>query len=414
MTAGIDDHTAAARSPSLRPGTPAEVFLAFLRLGLTSFGGPVAHLGYFHRELVQRRGWLREESYAQLLALCQFLPGPASSQLGFALGMLRAGWPGALAAFVGFTTPSALLMGGFAALLPRLEGRYPQAAVHGLKLLAVAVVAQGLLAMARRLTPDAPRALVAAAVAALVAVSGSGAVQLVAIVLGGVLGWLVCRSEEGMAGRSFAVGYGPRAGVGLLALFGVLLVGALAMPPLGHERSLVAAAGAFYCAGALVFGGGHVVLPLLQQAVVRPGGISSGDFLAGYGAAQALPGPLFAFAAFLGARLGVGAGAYGAFGALLAVLAIFLPGLLLVAGALPLWQTVASHRGFVRAVAGVNAAVVGLLAAALYSPVWTSAVLAPADFATALVAFTLLVAARSSVLWTLVWCVGVSLLRTLL
>jgi chromate transporter len=399
-----------AHAPRTRPGTAGEVFGAFLWLGLTSFGGPLAHLGYFHRELIARRGWQKEEAYAQLLALCQLLPGPASSQLGFALGMLRAGWPGALAAFVGFTAPSALLMWAFAQLLPRLGGRYAHAAVHGLALLAVAVVAQGVTGMARRLAADAPRALIGAGAATLVTVVHLPSVQLAAITAGALLGWLLCRDTDQVAAAPFEVRYGPQSGALLVLLFALLLAGAIAAPAL-CAASWLAVAGAFYRAGALVFGGGHVVLPLLQDAVVSPGWVSSGDFLAGYGAAQALPGPLFSFAAFLGARLATPPS--GVLGSLLALAGIFLPGLLLIAGSLPLWQAVASHRRALRALAGINAAVVGLLAAALYFPLWTSAVKAPADFATVLIAFVLLVATRLPVLATLLLCVVAALLAAL-
>jgi chromate transporter len=392
-----------------REGSPAEVFAAFLKLGLTSFGGPIAHLGYFHRELVERRRWLDEAQYAQLVALCQFLPGPASSQLGFALGLVRAGWLGGFAAFVAFTVPSALLLFAFAHLLPYLEQPYGQAAIHGLKLVAVAVVAQGLLMMARRLTPDAPRALIAALCGALVAVSGSGAIQLFVVVLGTALGLAFCRNVPSDSATSFRLRYGPRRGAALLGAFSLLLVAAIAAGRVNGHAPLTAVAAAFYRAGALVFGGGHVVLPLLQQAVVAPGWVSTNDFLAGYGAAQAVPGPMFSIAAFLGDRLSGGEG--GIAGAAVALLSIFLPGLLLVSGALPLWRSIAGHTISSSALAGVNAAVVGLLAAALYSPVWTGAVLSPADFATTLVSFVLLVATRTSVLVVLAWCVLASLIR---
>jgi len=384
------------------------VFTAFLKLGLTSFGGPIAHLGYYQRELIERRRWLDEDRYAQLVALCQLLPGPASSQTGFALGLIRAGWPGAIAAFVGFTLPSALLLFAFAMFLPMLEGPIGEAAIHGLKLVAVAVVAQGVLVMARRLTPDVPRALIAAVSAALVLIADTALAQLLVVVLGGAFGFIwLRRSAASLPTGSFDLRYGARAGSLLLILFAVLLALALAVPT--SNSSLWSAATAFYRSGALVFGGGHVVLPLLEEAVVAPGWVSTDDFLAGYGAAQAVPGPLFAVAAFLGARMGGGEG--GVIAATVALLSIFLPGLLLVAGSLPFWRALASRKSAVSAIHGINAAVVGLLAAALYDPLWTSAVFTPFDFAIALVAFVVLAATRISVLVVLVGCVLASLAR---
>ncbi len=391
-----------------RAGSAGEVFAVFLRLGLTSFGGPIAHLGYYHRELVERRRWVDEAQYGQLLALCQFLPGPASSQLGFVLGLIRAGWPGALAAFTAFTLPSALLLFAFAGATTYLSGPSGQAVVHGLKLVAVAVVADGVRRMARQLTPDAPRALLAAAAAAIAVASDTAVVQLAIVAAGALLGPWVCRSVSAGAGAPIPLGTGRRTGAVLLAVFGLLLVLALVAvesdwPP------LVQVAAAFYRAGALVFGGGHVVLPLLQEAVVEPGWVGGEDFLVGYGAAQAVPGPMFSIAAFLGARLEGAPG--GAIGALVSLLAILLPGLMLAAGVLPWWSSLAGRPGAARAMAGVNAAVVGLLGAALYDPVWTSAVLDPWDFATALIGFTLLAATRTSTLLVVAWCVGASLLR---
>jgi chromate transporter len=391
-------------------GTVAEVFTAFLKLGLTSFGGPIAHLGYFHRELIERRRWMNDASYGELIALCQFLPGPASSQVGFALGWIRAGWMGAVAAFVAFTLPSALLLIGFARALPALENAYGQAIIHGLKLVAVAVVAQGLVAMARRLTPDAPRALIAAAAGALVVTSGVAFAQLLVVALGAVSGLMFCRHVTAASGGTFNVRLSVRGGVILVAVFALLLL--LAFAARHAELPLASVAGAFYRAGALVFGGGHVVLPLLADAVVTPGWISKDEFLAGYGAAQAVPGPLFSISAFLGARIEGGEG--GLPGAVIALVALFLPGLLLVIGALPLWRTLARRRDAASALAGINAAVVGLLAAAFYDPVWTSAVVAPADFAIALIAFAALAATRVSVLIVVLWCVGASVARLML
>jgi chromate transporter len=381
-------------------GTVGEVFRAFLKLGLTSFGGPVAHLGYFRREFVERRKWVGESQFAQLLALCQFLPGPASSQLGFSLGLLRAGWAGGLAAFAGFTLPSAALLFGFAIAMPHMAGGAGEAAMHGLKLVALAVVAQGVWGMARRLCPDAVRMAIAAVAAGAIVLAERAWMQLVVVAVGALAGLAWCRGVESLHGVAIVPRHRVRSGWGLLALFVLLLAGL----SFGERGSgLLAVAAGFYRAGALVFGGGHVVLPLLQETVVRPGWISSGDFMAGYGAAQAVPGPMFSLAAYLGARLPGSQG--GLPGATVALAMIFLPGLLLVAGVLPLWSNVASRPSAARAIAGVNAAVVGLLAAALYNPVWTSAVREPVDVAIGLVGFAQLVAWRLSPLWVVAWCV---------
>ena len=385
-----------------RRGTPAEVFAAFLKLGLTSFGGPIAHIGYFRRELVERRQWVDETEFARVLALCQFLPGPASSQLGFSLGLLRAGWLGAFAAFFAFTLPSALLLFAFAQVVPLLSGNVGQAAIHGLKLVAVAVVAHGVLGMARALCPDAPRATIAAVAAAAILVAGHAWTQVLVVVLGALAGLVACRGvRPPAADATVRLPYGLRAGTALLAAFALLLFG---LPLAARALDGVAAVfEAFYRAGALVFGGGHVVLPLLRESVVAPGWIPESDFLAGYGAAQAVPGPLFTLSAYLGARLANAQG--GALGACVALVAIFLPGFLLVAGALPWWRSIGHAPAAARAVAGVNAAVVGLLGAALYDPVWTSAVRAPLDVAIAVIGFTLLAAWRASPIVVVAWCV---------
>jgi chromate transporter len=387
-------------------GSAAEVFAAFLKLGLTSFGGPIAHLGYFRRELVERRKWVDESHFAQLLALCQFLPGPASSKLGFSLGLLRAGWGGALAAFVGFTLPSAILLFAFAALLPYFSGTAGSAAIHGLKLVALAVVAQGVLGMIRNLCPDAPRMTIAALGAVVILVAGHTWVQILVVLLGAVAGLVWCREVKPVAAAGLHLRYGATLGWTLLAVFAVLLIG---LPLAAQDmEGLVAVAAAFYRAGALVFGGGHVVLPLLSEAVVTPGWISADEFMAGYGAAQAVPGPMFTLAAYLGARLQGGEG--GLLGASVALGAIFLPGFLLIAGVLPLWRNIAGRPNAARAVAGVNAAVVGLLGAALYDPVWVSAVRGAADVAISLVGFTLLMAWRVSALFVVAWCVAASVI----
>ena len=345
-----------------------EVFAIFLRLGLTSFGGPVAHLAYFRSEFVERRRWLDEQSYAAILAFCQFLPGPASSQVAMALGRMRAGAGGLTAAFMAFTLPSALLMALFALFLDGIGDAASAPWVHGLKLAAAAIVAQALWLMAKSLTPDGTRRVLAVIAAALALLLPGVTGQVSVIVLGGVAGALLLKPDGVAASAARA----PRHAPWLLAGFFALL---LLLPLLAFVHRDLALFDIFYRTGALVFGGGHVVLPLLKEALVTPGWIGESDFLAGYGAAQAMPGPLFSFAAFLGMKIA------GWPGALLCLFAIDLPSLLLVAGGWPLWQAVSHRRGLRAALLGVNAAVVGLLAAALYDPVITGAVGAPADIA---------------------------------
>ena len=373
-------------------GTPGEVFRAFLKLGLTSFGGPVAHLGYFRDELVVRRGWLDEAAYADLVALCQFLPGPASSQVGFALGLLRGGPLGALAAWCAFTLPSAMLLVLFAALGSALAGPGSVALLHGLKLVAVAIVAQAVWGMAHTLASDRSRAGIAlAAVLAVVFVPGALG-QVLGLMAGGLAGLWLCRDAVALPASPLTVPVSRPVGLVALALFGMLLFGLplLAAATGAHAAALAAA---FYRAGALVFGGGHVVLPLLQTAVVPSGWISADSFLAGYGAAQAVPGPLFTVAAYLGAAMTPTP--HGLMGAALCLVAIFLPGLLFVIGALPFWDLLRTRSQAQAAMRGTNAAVVGILAAALYDPVWVSGVLTPRDFATALAGFLLLTVWRT-------------------
>ena len=367
-----------------------EVFFAFLKLGLTSFGGPIAHLGYFRSEFVARRGWLSERAFADLVALAQFLPGPASSQTGFAIGLTRAGWLGGLAAWAGFTLPSAILMLAFADGAAGLADLWWGAGLlHGLKLMAVAVIAQAVLGMARSFCADPPRAAIAAAALALVSFVPGSLAQLAAIVGGAVAGLASVRGAAPEAADDFAPHLSRRAAFVALALFLALL--ALSFLPAGE--GLLALAAAFYRSGALVFGGGHVVLPLLRDALVAPGFLSQGAFLAGYGVAQALPGPLFAVAAGFGAL--AGAPPAGLAGGGVALAAIFLPGMLALVAALPFWRALRGETHAQSAMAGINAAVVGLLAAALYNPAFVSAVLGPRDFAVAAAAFALLVAGRA-------------------
>lgn len=371
------------------PATSAwSIFRIFLQLGLTSFGGPIAHLGYYRNEFVLRRGWLDEARYGDLVALCQFLPGPASSQVGFSLGVLRGGGlAGGLAAWLGFTLPSALLMLAFALGAAQFAGPSAAGIVHGLKLVAVAVVAQAVWGMARTLTPDRRRIIIALAAIAIVVLADGPAGQLAAIVVGALAGYLLCRGPVAQPDAQLAMPVSRRAGCVALVLFALLLLGLPLLAALAAYRPLILF-DAFYRSGALVFGGGHVVLPLLQAETVATGWVSNQAFLAGYGLAQALPGPVFAFAAFLGAQAGMTAGASA--GAAIAMLALFLPGLLLVYGTLPFWDSFRRHAAARHAMMGANAAVVGILAAALYHPVWSGAVFDIRDAAIALGGFMLL------------------------
>jgi chromate transporter len=363
----------------------AEIYLAFLKLGLTSFGGPIAHIGYFRDEFVQRRRWLDEAGFADLLALCQFLPGPASSQVGFSLGVLRGGLAGGLAAWAGFTLPSALLLLAAGLGAAALGGPVAHGVLHGLKLVAVVVVAQAVFGMARTLTPDRPRAAIALAAIGLALIPGGALGQVAAIAMGGLVGFFACRAEAPPLAGHLAFPVARRAAAASLALFAGLLVAAPLLASAGQGLALFAA---FYRAGALVFGGGHVVLPLLQAETVAPGWVTPDGFLAGYGLAQAVPGPLFTFSSYLGAV--AGPAPHGVAGAAIALAGIFLPGLLLVYGMLPFWDALRRRALAQAAMRGANAAVVGILAMALYSPVWTSAVLGPRDFALAAAGFTLL------------------------
>jgi chromate transporter len=367
-------------------GAVVEVLAVATRLGLTSFGGPVAHLGYFRQEYVVRRRWLDEPTYADLVALCQFLPGPASSQVGIAIGVQRAGLLGGLAAWLGFTLPSAAALVAFAY---GVRGLGPGDAgwLHGLKVAAVAVVALAVWGMARSLAPDRERASIAlaSAIAALAWPTGVG--QVAVIAAAALVGLRFLPGAAAPAPPASPVPVGRRLGAASLALFAVLLAALPLARQLSPSRAL-AVFDSFYRTGSLVFGGGHVVLPLLQAEVVPPGWVGAEAFVAGYGAAQAVPGPLFTFAAYLGAVMEPGPGGVG--GAALALVAVFLPSFLLVVGALPFWDALRRRAEFQAALRGINAAVVGLLLAALYHPVWTSAIRVPADMALAFAAFGLL------------------------
>lgn len=354
---------------SRRQGSPLEVFLVFLRLGLMSFGGPIAHLGYFRDELVTRRGWLSEQAYGDLVALCQFLPGPASSQAGFALGLMRAGWLGGLAAFLAFTLPSALLLFSLALSAGSLAGPVASGMVHGLKIVAVAIVFQAVWGMARVFCPDPARASIAVAAVAMLAFIPGTFGLTGAIALGGSAGFLLGRGAGVPAGGRIGLPVSPGTGIAALSVFLVLLV---LLPLVSGQSPVLAILDGFYRAGALVFGGGHVVLPLLQAEVVGPGWVSGDAFLSGYGAAQTVPGPLFTFAAYLGALLDPAPNAVA--GALLALLALFLPGFLVLIAVLPFWDRLRALSWAQSVLQGTNAAVVGILGAALYSPVFTSAI----------------------------------------
>lgn len=378
--------------------TPPRILLIFLRLGLTSFGGPTAHVGYYHQEFVSRRRWLGETDFANLLAMSQFLPGATSTQVAVAIGMLRGGVAGGIAAFVGFVLPSAALMIAFAYGLAALGGVDIAGWLAGLKVAAVAVVARAVLTMARTLCPDRARATLAV-VAAIGVLAWPGPLgQLGAIMIGGVIGWRLPSAEgadgddKPAQGAKTVLPGGRGFALVCLALFAALLLGLPVLAQLVPSQTL-AQIDAFYRSGALVFGGGHVMLPLLEAEVVPPGWIAHETFIAGYGAAQALPGPLFTFASFLGVAMAPAAGealSGGVAGGLICLAAIFLPSVLLVFAVLPFWSRLAAYRAMRAAMRGVNAAVVGLLLAALYDPVWTNAIDGPATFALAAAAFAAL------------------------
>jgi chromate transporter len=369
-----------------------QVFQIFLRLGLTSFGGPIAHLGYFRQEFVVKRKWVDEGSYADLVGLCQFLPGPASSQVGFALGISQAGLAGGLAAWCGFTLPSAVLLFAFAAIAASLKGIFAVAAVHGLKIVAVAIVAQAVWGMARTLTPDARRIAMAFGSALIVTALAGSLGQICAILLGGLVGLAVCRDLPGSPGARLSFSISRAVAIASLASFFAILFAGPALSALLGSHAL-AVFNAFYRSGALVFGGGHVVLPLLNDAVVRPGWISTNTFLTGYGAAQAIPGPLFTVSVYLGAMLNGPPNGFA--GACIALAGIFLPGMLILTGMLPFWDQVRKRRNAQAIVRGINAAVVGILAAALYAPLWGSAIGGWRDLALAVGGFLFLTVGKA-------------------
>jgi chromate transporter len=415
--AGSDPASLNDRSSPLLPASPLpghgsawEVFGVALKLGLTSFGGPIAHLGYFREEYVNRRKWLDEQTYADLVGLCQFLPGPASSEVGIAVGITRAGLLGGLAAWLGFTMPSALALIAFGYGVQHLTVA-DAGWIHGLLIVAVAVVAQAVWGMARQFCPDRKRQTMAVLATLVMLTWQTGLAQVLLIVAAALVGWRIIESQETDNTVPLHEPIPRRLGIAALSLFGVLLVGLPILQRIVGGYALALFTG-FYRVGSLVFGGGHVVLPLLQSAVVPPGWVSETQFVAGYGAAQAVPGPLFTFAAYLGTV--AGPSPHGWVGGMIALIGIFLPAFLLVVGVMPFWNAIRVRPGFQSALRGVNAAVVGLLLAALYNPVWTTAIKDRADFGLAVVAFGLLV------LWKLppwmvvvVGAVGGALIRAL-
>ncbi len=372
-----------ANAPKGKLGHLFEVLMVSAKLGFTSFGGPIAHLGYFHDEYIRRRNWMDERSYADLVALCQFLPGPASSQVGIGIGIVRAGLLGGLAAWLGFTLPSVMALVAFAFLLQGFDiGNAGW--IHGLKVVAVAIVAHAILGMGRKLAPDRGRATIAAAAAAAALLWHTAYSQVLIIAAAGLVGLWLYREKSADGGPGLPIAISRTFAIFCLVIFFGLL---LALPLLrgAGGAGWLAMFDSFYRSGALVFGGGHVVLPLLEREVVPTGWVSPEDFLAGYGAAQAVPGPLFTFASYLGAMAG------GFTGAVIATIGIFLPAFLLVLGTLPFWNGLRNSPKIQGALAGINAAVVGILLAALYDPLWTTAILEPMDFALAVMLFVMLV-----------------------
>lgn len=382
-----------------------DVFKTFFFLGCTSFGGPIAHLGYFHTTLVKKKSWVSESQFGQLVAMCQFLPGPASSQLGFALGLIRAGWLGAFAAFIAFTLPSAVVMVVFALLLPQFSIGLGASIISGLKIVAFVVVLDAVISMWQKLCINNVHRVIALIAFVIILFTGQAWSQVLVISLGAILGVCLLTGSPAVKANQINISISKNTALLLLSLFCLLLI----LSFLLSEHTLYESiASAFYRAGSLVFGGGHVILPLIQDAVVAPGWVSEESFLAGYGIAQAIPGPLFTFAAFLGALISTGASPV--LGALIALIFIFLPGLLLIAAVLPFWQGISSRQIAMNAVGGINAAVVGLLLAALYNPVFISGIHSWMDGLIALTGFMLLWVAKLSPLVIVICCVLLSVI----
>lgn len=385
--------------------TTATIFIIFWRLGCISFGGPIAHISYFRHEFVNRLKWLSDHAYADLVALCQFLPGPASSQVGIALGLSKGGIRGAIAAWLGFTLPSALLMVSFGLLFIKLGIHDNSPWLHGLKVVAVAVVAQAIWGMSVSLCPDKTRASLAVFACIGSSIIPYAAGQILMIIIGGIFGLLFLHPKQVLPTSELVINISKRTGVSLLIVFFMLLIflPILSSYTTNYPLQLF---DAFYRSGSLVFGGGHVVLPLLQAKVVPNGWVDNSLFLAGYGAAQALPGPLFTFAAFLGAvstKI-----PHGWLGASIALVAIFLPSFLLIVGTLPLWENLRQHPAMQRAILGINASVVGLLLTAFYQPVWSSAIFSLYDYLLAITAFLLLQFWRTPAWVVVLFCAIIS------
>lgn len=381
-----------------------DIFIAFLRLGCTSFGGPIAHIGYFRKEFVEKRRWLNEEHFSQLLTISQFLPGPASSQLGFSIGLLKGRWLGAIAAFVAFTLPSVLLLLLFVGSLSYFDTTTGQAAIHGLKLVACAVVADAILGMYGKLCSDNVRKYLALFSCVTLLLVASSIVQLLVISIAAFVGYFFITNSS-QSCHSIQVNYGRKTGFKLLVAFALLL---LILPVLASsEPTLVSIANTFYQAGALVFGGGHVVLPLLDASLISSNQwLTEQAFLAGYGASQAIPGPMFSFSAYLGALIPGDGNSLTQ--ALVATIFMFLPGFLLIAGILPYWQKISAKPSTFGAIAGINAAVVGILGAALYDPIFTTSINGGGDLAIVLLSLALLRVSNLSPLVIVVWCIAAS------
>jgi chromate transporter len=401
--AGADETAPPAEQSIVERGSLLEVLGVATRLGLTSFGGPIAHLGYFRDEYVIKRRWLDDKSYADLVALCQFLPGAASSKLGISIGILRAGPLGGIVAWLGFTLPSAIAL-TIAAVVLKGAGTDTINMLHGLKVVAVAVIAQAVWGMAKNLAPDKPRATIAVLSTATVLLLPVQFGQVTVIVISGLVGWRLLRSGDKVSGPGLHVPIPRWFGIMCFSVLLILLAGLPLLRAAVHAHT-IAVFDSVYRSGALVFGGGHVVLPLLQAGTVSPGWIPQDQFLAGYGLAQAVPGPLFTFGAYLGAAMGPEPN--GVPGAALALVAIFLPSILLAYGALPFWGVLRTRPAAQAVLRGVNAGVVGILLAALYNPVWTSAILRPVDFAIALCSFALLTVWKAPP-WVVVVLAGVA------
>jgi len=388
-----------------------ELFKTFLKLGCTAFGGPIAHIGYFHNEFVKNKKWLSDSQFSQVLAVCQFLPGPASSQLGFAIGLLRAGWLGAILAFIAFTLPTAILLIIFANNLSIFESDIGQAILHGLKLVAVVVVFDAVLGMSKKLCADKLTKIIAILCASCLLIFPFAWMQLVVIAVAGLIGIIFIQNKnepstnEIVKAPSVSVNYSKKTGVVLFSVFSVILIFMMLNP---SNNILIQLSSIFYQAGSFVFGGGHVVLPLLQTAVVDTSMVSQADFLAGYGAAQAMPGPMFGFAGYLGAIIDTGQNHL--IGAMIALLFMFIPGFLLITAVLPIWKDLNNYPKFTQTITAINAAVVGVLGAALYDPIFTSSVSSSMDFVLVMLGASLLMVIRVSAIYLVLFSVMASVL----